>query len=57
MSGYTADMIARRGVLEADLAYLAKPFSPDALGAKVRQVLSEKPHKDSKQPKTKTGKT
>ena len=39
ISGYTADAIARRGVLERDVAYLAKPFSPDALAAKIREVL------------------
>jgi len=40
MSGYPADMIARRGVLEQDVAYLAKPFSPDSLAGKVRELLS-----------------
>ena len=39
-SGYTADVIARRGVLEPDVAYLPKPFSAESLAAKVRQVLS-----------------
>jgi len=40
-SGYTADVIARRGVLERDVAYLPKPFGPDSLAAKVRDVLKE----------------
>jgi DNA-binding response OmpR family regulator len=40
-SGYTADVIARRGVLERDMAYLPKPFSPDALAAKIREVLAD----------------
>jgi two-component system, cell cycle sensor histidine kinase and response regulator CckA len=39
-SGYTADVIARRGALDQDVAYLPKPFTPDSLLAKVRQVLS-----------------
>lgn len=39
LSGYPADAIARRGVLEAGVAYLAKPFSPESLAAKVREVL------------------
>ncbi len=39
LSGYPADTIARRGVLEAGVAYLAKPFSPESLAAKVREVL------------------
>ncbi len=39
-SGYTADVIARRGVLEENVAYLPKPFSPERLAAKVREALS-----------------
>jgi len=31
MSGYTADVIAYRGELEADVEYLQKPFTPDSL--------------------------
>ncbi len=38
-SGYTADVIAHRGVLEDDVHFLAKPFSITALVAKVREVL------------------
>ena len=41
MSGYTADLVAQRGVLDRDIAFLRKPFSPDELSAKVREVLSE----------------
>ena len=41
-SGYTADVIARRGVLERDVPYLSKPFSPEALAAKIREVLTRK---------------
>ena len=43
MSGYAADVIARRGLMESDGAYVAKPFAPDALAAKVREVLSLPP--------------
>jgi two-component system cell cycle sensor histidine kinase/response regulator CckA len=39
-SGYTSDVIARRGVLEPDVAYLPKPFNAEALAAKVREVLT-----------------
>jgi PAS domain S-box-containing protein len=39
MSGYTDDAIVRHGVLEAGTAFLSKPFTPDALAAKVREVL------------------
>lgn len=40
-SGYTDDAIARHGVLQEGLRYLAKPFGPQALAAKVRAVLDE----------------
>lgn len=39
MSGYTADAIAHRGVLETGLRFLQKPFSPEDLAAKVREAL------------------
>jgi two-component system, cell cycle sensor histidine kinase and response regulator CckA len=39
MSGYTADLIARRGVIESNFAYIQKPFSARELAAKVREVL------------------
>ena len=41
MSGYPGEVIARRGVLEGGVAYLAKPFTIEALAAKVREVLDE----------------
>ena len=39
MSGYTDDSIVRHGVLEAHLAFLQKPITPDALATRVREVL------------------
>jgi PAS domain S-box-containing protein len=39
MSGYTDNVIAQGGVLEAGLAFLQKPFTPRALARKVREVL------------------
>jgi two-component system cell cycle sensor histidine kinase/response regulator CckA len=39
MSGYTDDSIVRHGVLEAQIAYLQKPFTPDTLTGRVRDVL------------------
>ena len=40
MSGYTDDIITQHGVLERGTAFLQKPFSPDQLAAKVREVLA-----------------
>ncbi|HEY9139819.1 MAG TPA: PAS domain S-box protein, partial [Bryobacteraceae bacterium] len=40
-SGYTAEIIGHRGVLGHGLAYIPKPFGPDTLAAKVREVLGE----------------
>jgi len=42
MSGYTEDAITRHGVLEPGLVYVQKPFSPEALARRVREVLDEK---------------
>ncbi len=39
MSGYTADVIARQGVLDEGMPFLPKPFSRDALAFKMRDVL------------------
>jgi two-component system, cell cycle sensor histidine kinase and response regulator CckA len=39
MSGYTADIIARRGVLDAGMNFIQKPFSLDILSQKIRKSL------------------
>jgi PAS domain S-box-containing protein len=41
MSGYTDDAIVQHGVLTPGIAFLRKPFSSDALGRKIRDVLDQ----------------
>lgn len=41
MSGYTANIIHKKGVLEQGLNFIPKPLSPDRLLRKVREVLAE----------------
>ena len=39
MSGYTSDAVVRHRILEQGMPYLQKPFTPEALTARVREVL------------------
>jgi CheY-like chemotaxis protein len=41
MSGYTNDVIVRRGILDEGTPFLRKPFTSEALARKVREVLSQ----------------
>jgi CheY-like chemotaxis protein len=39
MSGYTDDVIVRHGVMENDVPFLQKPFTPERLANKIHEVL------------------
>jgi len=39
ISGYTDDALANLGIVNGELAFLEKPFSPARLARKVRDVL------------------
>ena len=42
MSGYTANIIAHRGILDAGVHFIQKPFSILDLACKVRETLNDK---------------
>ncbi|MFH1935427.1 MAG: PAS domain S-box protein [Pseudomonadota bacterium] len=48
MSGYTDNAVVRRGVISKDVDFLEKPFTPDVLAEKVRQVLDETERRQSR---------
>jgi CheY-like chemotaxis protein len=43
VSGYSDDMLGQQGVLDPDIHLLAKPFTPETLADRVREVLDRQP--------------
>jgi signal transduction histidine kinase len=43
VSGYTDDAIVRHGLLDEGIAFIQKPFTPEAFSRKVREVLDAVP--------------
>ena len=41
VSGYTENVIVYQSVLDPDGAFLQKPFTPEALEGKVREILDQ----------------
>jgi hypothetical protein len=44
ISGHPGDAVARHGVLPPNAAFLQKPFTPDMLARKVREILDKPLH-------------
>jgi PAS domain S-box-containing protein len=47
ISGYTSETMVQRGIVEEGAAVLPKPFTPEALGRRVREVLDAPPNPPS----------
>jgi two-component system, cell cycle sensor histidine kinase and response regulator CckA len=41
MSGYPADFVRRRGIIEEGLTIISKPISPGELLRKIRETLDQ----------------
>ena len=41
ISGYTANIIAHRGVLEDGINFVSKPFTKEAIASKIKEVLNQ----------------
>lgn len=51
-SAYGAEEVVRRGLIPADAGFLQKPFSPEALVAKLQSVSGSEPLAGTDQPRT-----
>jgi two-component system, cell cycle sensor histidine kinase and response regulator CckA len=51
MSGFTDDAVVRHGVLADDMCFIQKPFSPEALATKARELLDHDDERSGFDPK------
>ena len=40
MSGYTANVIAHRGILDKGVNFIQKPFSKESMAIKIKEAMS-----------------
>lgn len=52
MSGYPDQTIVHQGILDEDIAFIGKPFTPDALVNKIREVLQQHSDRLLEKPKS-----
>jgi DNA-binding NtrC family response regulator len=43
MSGYTDEVMLNHGIADGNVPFIQKPFSPEDLGRKVRELLGDPP--------------
>jgi len=43
MSGYSTEIVARRGIMESGIHFIQKPFDMNLLHQKIQEVLQEAP--------------
>jgi PAS domain S-box-containing protein len=41
VSGYSADILAKKGIMDSEVPFILKPFQPETLFNKIREVLDE----------------
>jgi DNA-binding NtrC family response regulator len=54
MSAYTEDAAVTNGILDPGTAFIEKPFGPDDLASKVREVLQATSRKHASRPVPRT---
>ena len=47
MSGCTDNVIVHHGMLDPNISFIQKPFTPEGLARKLREVLDEQPEAEA----------